>query len=122
MVNGTEVVLTNPLGQAKGVVLLFHGCQHSALDWGYASPSCPLCVGKPFPEAASESLLKFDIVSYCGPNPPASQTYPCCLVSPVTPQSSVVDPAFTEVCQRLIRLLPIQALQNPQHDCLGLKG
>ncbi len=48
VVNGTELVLTKPLGQAKGVVLLFHGCQHSALDWGYASPTCPLCLGEPY--------------------------------------------------------------------------
>jgi len=44
-INGTEVVLTKPLGQVKGLVMLFHGCQHSALDWGYASATCPKCLG-----------------------------------------------------------------------------
>ena len=44
-----EVVITKPHGEPKAVVLLFHGCQHSAVDWGYPSPTCPSCLGKPGP-------------------------------------------------------------------------
>ena len=66
-VNGTEVVLTKPLGQAKGVVLLFHGCQHSALDWGHASSTCLLCLGRPSISAAPVALM--DLVTVCFPVP-----------------------------------------------------
>ena len=68
IVNGTELVLTKPLGQAKGVVLLFHGCQHSALDWGYASPTCPLCLGMPYlsvVHVASNKVIVFIILECC---------------------------------------------------------
>ena len=67
-INGTEVVLTKPLGQAKGVVLLFHGCQHSALDWGQTSPTCPLCLGRPFTLAASVALLTWSQSVSCASN------------------------------------------------------
>ena len=48
-----EVVITRPHGEPKAVVLLFHGCQHSAVDWGYPSPTCPSCLGKPGPTPRS---------------------------------------------------------------------
>ncbi|CAK0738447.1 hypothetical protein CVIRNUC_001044 [Coccomyxa viridis] len=46
-VKGVEVVITRPHGEPKAVVLLFHGCQHSAVDWGYPSPTCSSCLGLP---------------------------------------------------------------------------
>ncbi|KAK9845121.1 hypothetical protein WJX74_010780 [Apatococcus lobatus] len=42
----TEVVHAN-VAKPAGVLLLFHGCQHSAIDWWPAQPSCPSCIGLP---------------------------------------------------------------------------
>lgn len=29
----------------RGVLLTFHGCGHSALDWWHQQPSCSACTG-----------------------------------------------------------------------------
>ncbi len=44
-VDGTEVVYTR-VAAPKAVLLLFHGCSHSALDWGRKSVTCPGCLGE----------------------------------------------------------------------------
>ena len=41
---GTEVLVVTK-DKPKGVLLLFHGCGHGALDWWPASPGCPDCTG-----------------------------------------------------------------------------
>ena len=40
-------VWEQPLGKAKGLLFLFHGCQHSALDFWPSSEGCEKCVGLP---------------------------------------------------------------------------
>lgn len=81
-INGTQLVLTKPVGQAKGVVLLFHGCQHSALDWGYASPSCPLCLGRPSASVASAAFNDLVRVCYTWPGlRPSPSNCPWCRIS-----------------------------------------
>ena len=44
-----EVVWQAPIGSSgpTGVLLLSHGCSHSATDWWPPSPSCPRCTGLP---------------------------------------------------------------------------
>ena len=58
VVQGTEVLLiTKEAGtQPKGVLLLFHGCGHGALDWWYSSPSCRACTGATPGRWMSESI------------------------------------------------------------------
>ena len=49
-VHGAEVLIVNKTlnGRApNGVLLLFHGCSHSAKDWWTATPNCPNCTGIP---------------------------------------------------------------------------
>lgn len=47
MIDGTEVLVITVAGAAspKAVLLLFHGCSHSAIDWWHASKNCPMCLG-----------------------------------------------------------------------------
>ncbi|CAL8463648.1 g3182 [Coccomyxa elongata] len=45
-IGGTEVVYTR-VAAPKAVLLLFHGCSHSARDWGRNSSTCPGCLGLP---------------------------------------------------------------------------
>ena len=47
MIDGTEVLTITAAGAAapKAVLLLFHGCSHSAIDWWQASKNCPTCLG-----------------------------------------------------------------------------
>jgi len=42
-----EVVWQKPAGAVKGVLLVFHGCSHSATDWWPKSAACPKCIGLP---------------------------------------------------------------------------
>ena len=44
VVGDTEVVYTR-VAVPKAVLLLFHGCSHSARDWGANSSSCSGCLG-----------------------------------------------------------------------------
>jgi hypothetical protein len=48
VIEGTEVVFTR-VAAPKAVLLLFHGCSHSAKDWGANSTSCPGCMGAKTP-------------------------------------------------------------------------
>ncbi|KAK9862120.1 hypothetical protein WJX84_001804 [Apatococcus fuscideae] len=43
---GTEVVHA-AVAKPAGVLLLFHGCQHSAIDWWPVQSSCQACIGLP---------------------------------------------------------------------------
>lgn len=47
MIDGTEVLTITAAGAGtpKAVLLLFHGCSHSAIDWWHASKKCPTCLG-----------------------------------------------------------------------------
>jgi hypothetical protein len=48
VVGGVEVLtITQGAATPKAVVLLFHGCSHSATDWWHASKNCPSCLGAP---------------------------------------------------------------------------
>eukprot|EP00965_Chrysotila_dentata_P066551 2203807-Pleurochrysis_carterae.AAC.2 len=47
IINGVEAVWQLPATQAKGVLFLAHGCQHSATDFWPYSPSCTQCIGLP---------------------------------------------------------------------------
>lgn len=51
IIAGTEVVYTR-VASPKAVLLLFHGCSHSARDWGSNSSTCPGCLGV-FPSSTS---------------------------------------------------------------------
>ena len=43
-----EVIITEPPKNAvAGVLLAFHGCLQSVTQFGFASPACPTCHGKP---------------------------------------------------------------------------
>lgn len=44
-VEGVDTVYEVP-ENPKGVLLLFHGCQHSSTDWWMQSEHCPECIGK----------------------------------------------------------------------------
>ena len=33
------------VAKPAGVLLLFHGCQHGAIDWWPMQPTCPSCIG-----------------------------------------------------------------------------
>jgi len=39
--------VTQGAATPKAVLLLFHGCSHSATDWWHASKNCPSCLGAP---------------------------------------------------------------------------
>ena len=41
---GSEVLIVN-VSSPKAVLLIFHGCSHSATDWWFTSPACPQCLG-----------------------------------------------------------------------------
>ena len=46
--DGTEYIWQPPeIGTPRGILLLFHGCQHSATDWFPRSSDCPRCIGLP---------------------------------------------------------------------------
>ena len=48
VVGGVEVLtVTQGAATPKAVLLLFHGCSHSATDWWHASKNCPSCLGAP---------------------------------------------------------------------------
>lgn len=55
-IDGTEVVYTR-VASPKAVLLLFHGCSHSALDWGKNSSTCPGCLGTPPSSPKIKALL-----------------------------------------------------------------
>jgi hypothetical protein len=42
-----EFVYQVPDSEVQGLVVLFHGCSHSATDWWPKSSSCPHCIGLP---------------------------------------------------------------------------
>lgn len=46
-VDGVEFVYEVPSGTVKGVVLLLHGCSHSATDFWHSSEGCRDCIGLP---------------------------------------------------------------------------
>ena len=54
-IDGTEIVYTR-VAAPKAVLLLFHGCSHSALDWGRSSATCPGCLGDcPYPHSEPQA-------------------------------------------------------------------
>lgn len=56
VVAGMEVLLvTQGVTTPKAVLLLFHGCSHSAIDWWHASTNCPTCLGNPRQHHCSNS-------------------------------------------------------------------
>ena len=72
----------------QAVLLLFHGCSHSAIDWWHASKSCPTCLGAPsfpFPQFACKHGC-----STPGP-----------LQSHASRRSGYIA-AYTQVCQLLL--------------------
>lgn len=47
---GMEIVIINKTLDSwtpGGILLIFHGCSHSALDFWYPSASCQNCTGNP---------------------------------------------------------------------------
>ena len=48
MIDGQEVVYERPTGTPKGILALFHGCQHSAIDFWSRQPACASCIGERF--------------------------------------------------------------------------
>ncbi|KAK9797360.1 hypothetical protein WJX73_002960 [Symbiochloris irregularis] len=46
VLDGTEVLLLNTT-KPKAVLLVFHGCSHSATDWWFGSDTCQTCSGLP---------------------------------------------------------------------------
>jgi hypothetical protein len=40
-----------------GIILLAHGCSHSATDWWPKSQSCPQCIGLPVERSIVEAAL-----------------------------------------------------------------
>lgn len=49
---GMEVVVVNDTSAdvlPRGILLVFHGCSHSALDWWLPSTSCTICEGGSMP-------------------------------------------------------------------------
>lgn len=49
VVDGREMYWEKPsdMRTAKGIIMFFHGCAHSAKDWFPKSQSCPACLGLP---------------------------------------------------------------------------
>ncbi len=57
--NYIEVVYQLPPQQPiKGIVLLAHGCSHSATDWWPKSSSCESCIGLPIERTIVEEALR----------------------------------------------------------------
>eukprot|EP01036_Dinobryon_divergens_P028192 gene28192-37095_t len=48
--------------KVSGVLLLAHGCQHSATDWWPHSQSCPQCIGLPVEREIVLEALRHDIL------------------------------------------------------------
>lgn len=46
VIDGQAIVWEN-VKTPKGVILVFHGCSHSATDWWDKQDSCPKCIGLP---------------------------------------------------------------------------
>ena len=55
---GVEAVWQMPSSPPLGLVLLTHGCGHSATDFWPPSPSCPRCIGLPEEVAITSALLE----------------------------------------------------------------
>ena len=45
---GGQRLIIERVSQPRGVLLTFHGCSHSALDWWPKQPACESCVGGHF--------------------------------------------------------------------------
>ena len=46
MIEGQEVVYERTHGTPKGILALFHGCQHSAIDFWSKQSACAACIGE----------------------------------------------------------------------------
>jgi len=46
MIDGQEVVYERPTGTPRGILALFHGCQHSAIDFWSKQSTCATCIGE----------------------------------------------------------------------------
>ncbi|KAK9836287.1 hypothetical protein WJX81_002164 [Elliptochloris bilobata] len=59
VIGGMEVLtITTGAAVPNAVLLLFHGCSHSAIDWWHASKNCTTCLGLPEEVGVARAALR----------------------------------------------------------------
>lgn len=57
VIGGSEVVIAN-ISRPSAVLLVFHGCSHSATDWWFPSSGCAKCQGLPEEVGVTKTALQ----------------------------------------------------------------